>query len=158
MTSINRTSPHFWKDLLKGLFVSPTFAGASVEAMLIGGTTTIPDQWETLTSLDDATTQGEYTEQSGEATHRITLTGMSVSTSGSQAFFSFSPAPIWPSLAVATVNPTHAVFYVTLAGAAVDDAYTDRVPMAIVDADFTPDGTDFKLLMPTGGLYGVETG
>ena len=135
------------------------YAGATLMAMILG-TSTVADgaNWDTATTLTALGTLDEYIT-TGPAYHRITISGVSATVSGTTTFLDFSTDPVFPTLPSGTVTPQHVLFYMELAAASAnpDPSIVDRVPVALVDASFTPDGTDFTLVMPAGGLFFVET-
>lgn len=160
MTSINRISPHGLKALFETLTAGAgDLEGGAVQAMILGANTTLDAEWESCVDLTTGvSTLSEFTSGGG-TTHRVTCSGMTGSTLSAEFRFSIS-APVWSALPVGDAGPgapTHVLFYVKKSGAAADDSLADRVPLAICDAEFTPDGSDFTALQPVNGLFAIDT-
>jgi len=136
--------------------VSP-YTGGVLQAMLLTSDTTADTEWTTKASLDLFTTMDEYVT-SGPTHFRETLTNITPAYSGTRATFNFDDI-VWTSLAASLSGrlPTHLLIYLKLSGAAIDPSLEDRIPVALLDAAFTPDGTTFTAIVPLFGLFGVET-
>ena len=150
MTSLNRTHPNFWAHLFSVMDGAGLFEGCTFKAMILDDTTTADTEWDSQTTVADFSTLGELSSGS-----RIAITGLTYPIPGAstQAFLNFT-APVWSALAAGTNPPQHVLFYVELAGWASD---VDSIPVALVDAVFTPDGTDFTCTIPINGLLGSES-
>ena len=161
MTSVNRTSPYFWKALMSVLTSGAgDFEGGTLKAMILGTNTTVDTEWDSLPTLASVTTLDEYFH-STTTYPRIELASILPDVAGTQAFLDFDD-PSWPSLTAGTITPEHILIYVELDGADLDASgtpppVTDRVPVALVDGTFTPDGTDFVPVVPANGLFYGET-
>lgn len=158
--SIARISPHGFKALMDVL-VSGTspFTNCTVEAMFLDTTETLSDKWNAIAVLSDMSfTLGEHTD--GVSTlRREVIAVTNPTTDGPDVFFTATD-PKWLNLLPS--SPPNAVakvlYYVKLSGATeVAPALEDRIPLAIFDHSFTPDGTDRTFVSPINGLFALKT-
>ena len=156
MTSVNRTHKNFAKQLLDILTLGGSaIVGGTVKATILDDTTTVDTEWDLqgyTTGLNDFTTLGELSDASAK---RQTLGSLATSLSGTTARWDFGD-PTWPALGSTSPNAAeHILIYVEESGAGTFPA--DCWPVALCDASFLRDGTDFTAVVPTNGLIVMET-
>jgi len=149
----DRANPSGLKALFDVLVagVSPLTSG-TLKAMILNASSSVVADWDAADTLDDITTPAEYVEASYS---RLTVT-CTVAIDADEMVLDFTDL-LWASLAAGANSPEFIVLYVEKTGAAADPAFTDRVPILLLDAVFTPDGTNYTYVIPSQGIYRIPT-
>ena len=171
-TSINRVSPYGLAGLLSVIVTNSgnvgvsDFTGCNFKAMILGDTTTLPDLWGQVATLDStspAYTLAEFQPDGAPGTLRIDVESITIEVSGENASVLIGDL-VWENLdPQGSQNPSHILLYIELADVAADTpTYGDtitasgnnlkfRVPFALLDAVFLPDGSTFRPGLPASG-------
>lgn len=170
MTSINRVSPAGLAGLLTSINSTPgvpsvgEFEGCQLTAMILMDTNDLGSGsvWDNLVLLSDGGyTLAEFSSGTATVFYRKQVDFNAISITSGQVFFQIND-PVWSLLPAGDGIPSHILYFIEKAGAASDASatpppLTDRTPFVVVDADFTPDGTDFTAKQPTNGMFRVIT-
>ncbi|MBM66119.1 MAG: hypothetical protein CMH55_07790 [Myxococcales bacterium] len=155
MVDVNRYSP---QGIIALGSVLPAgagdYEGGAVKMMLLNDTTTIDTEWDdpAKVEIDDFTTKGEY---AGSGYARQTLANVTLTQVGTRVYLDFDDVVI--STLGATGTLEHALIYVEKTGAAAYPAFTDRIQLCLLSLSSQPDGTDYTIAPPVGGISLWET-
>ena len=168
-TSIHRVSPAGLAAIFTALNSTPGVPSVAschdcqVKAMLLMSNNDLGSgsNWDNFLTLNGYSGTLDEFNVGTTTYYRKEVDFNSLGTTGGQVFFQIHD-PVWSALPAATRLPTHILYYIELSGAATDASatpppLTDRIPLCVVDASFTPDGTDFTALQPTNGMFRVTT-
>lgn len=155
--SADRVSPVTLLELFKALppvSTSTLASNVSWRAMILCEDSTVPDEIDdpAMEFLDDYTTLDEYVDTSYA---RQTLVGVAVSLDGTKIKLDFTDNG-WAALAGGSSNvPKWVGIYIVPNGTADADA-TNRL-LLLLEASFTPDGSQVALVVPAAGICLFDT-
>ena len=130
------------------------FTGCVVKAMFLGPGTTIADNWDDVAVLSDSATLDEFTSVLGSTYYRETVGSIIINASNGVVSFTGDPI-VWLALPQGGVDIERVLLYIEK-DAAIVGGLDLRVPLALMDLVFTPDGTDITVNPSATGFFSLN--
>ena len=135
------------------------FTGCVVKAMFLGPGTTIADNWDDVAVLSDGTfTLDEFTSGLGSTYYRQTVGSIIINASNGVVSFTGDPI-VWLALPQGGVDIERVLLYIEKDAVVDPDSSGGldlRVPLALMDLVFTPDGTDITVNPSATGFFSLN--